>query len=191
MSIFLFSAPWNHCTTHAAICNPIFSPPNLKINHFDHTLIWADVYCHLLRCMSFGGSHLTDEVAHVGIRGGNCYNRHDRESLSRSPSILMPHTETTSELCLSCLLPDLPQQKGLYLIVLSWWTHTEAWQGVRGRSCTTVSLVSSHSVMCSGALQHNHAGFTQRNPVPNHHHPSQVIWYLEKVLWFAGLEYHT
>lgn len=170
---------------------PLFSLSNLKINHFDRTLIWAEVHCHLLRWMSFGGSRLTDEVAHVGIRGGNRYNRHDRETLLRSPSILMPHTETTRELCLSCLLPDLSQQPELYLIVLSWWADSEAWRGVRGRSCTTVSLVSSHSVMCSGALQQNHAGFTWRNPVPNHSHPSQVIRYFEKVLWFAGLEYHT
>lgn len=192
MNIFLFSAPWNHCITSVAVCNPIFfSFPNLKINHFDHTLIWAEVHCHLLRWMSFGGSHLTDEVAHVGIRGGNRYNRHDSETLSRSSSILMPHTETTGELCLSCLLPDLSQQPVLYLIVLSWWTDSEAWQGVRDRSCTTVSLVSSQSVMCSRALQQNHAGFTPKNPVPNHPQPSQVICYLEKGLWFASLEYHT
>lgn len=120
------------------------------------------------------GSRVTDKVAHMGIRGGNRYNRRNRETLSRSPSILMPHTETTRELCLSCLLPDLSQQPVLYLIVLSLWADSEAWRGVRGRSSTTVSLVSSHSVMCSRALRQNHAGFTPRNPVPNHSHPSQV-----------------
>lgn len=179
MNTFLFSAPWNHCIIHVTIYNPFsFSPKPQNQPFWPHINLSRSALSSAEMDELRRGSRLTDEVAHMGIRGGNRYNRRDRETLSRSPSILMPHTETTRELCFSCLLPDLSQQPVLYLIVLSWWTDSEAWRGVRGRSSTTVSLVSSHSVMCSGALQQNHAGFTLRNPVPNHPHPSQVssIW---------------